>query len=70
MRDPLLGLNHDLGVVAIGAAEETHPLELLGRQGRHVVAADELDPATAAAVGEGRVFPIRLELPTGDLILD
>jgi hypothetical protein len=45
-------LDHDLNEVSICAANETHPFDLITREGFDVAGANEPEPPDVAAIGE------------------
>src|SRR5262249_14040168 len=69
VRHPALGLQDKLRVVAIGPAQESHPLDLLHGEGRDGPRAHQPHPPNATALGEGQVPPVGIQRPAGDLVL-
>src|SRR5579883_3542330 len=67
-----LGLDSELHVVAIGPLEKTHTLDLLQGEGRHTLffVSHEAKVANSTAIGEPKMLPIRIELPSSCFVFD
>ncbi len=65
-------LNRELAVVAIGAAHDAHPLDLLGGEGFDLLLLVPYEPegADGASVREGDVLAVRFQFPARLFILD
>src|SRR6266851_3885564 len=67
-----LGLDTEVAVVSICTADSAHPLDTLSGKGLDMLllVANQTEATNAAAIGEGDMFAIIIQLPTSLLILD
>jgi hypothetical protein len=72
MLDLTGSFNPELAVVAISAAHEAHPLDLLGGEGFDLLllVPNEPEGADGASVREGEVLAVRFQFPARLFILD